>query len=65
MGTYQTVVEIPYKFQNRLAGDSKLSFDVTIEYLKQVIGLMKRGKRQRGVKVIRWSVEQMKAAENK
>ena len=65
MGTYQTVVEIPYKFQNRLAGDSKLSFDVTIEYLKQVIGLMKRGKRQRGVTVIRWSVEQMKAAENK
>ena len=65
MGTYQTVVEIPYKFQNRLAGDSKLSFDVTFEYLKQVIGLMKRGKRQRGVTVIRWSVEQMKAAENK
>ncbi len=65
MGTYQTVVEIPYKFQNRLAGDSKLSFDVTIDYLKQVIGLMKRGKRQRGVTVIRWSVEQMKAAENK
>lgn len=65
MGTYQTVVEIPYKFQNRLAGNSKLSIDVTIEYLKQVIGLMKRGKRQRGVKVIRWSVEQMKAAENK
>ena len=63
MGTYRTVVEIPYKFQARPAGESKLTSKVTMEYLKQVRGLMKRGKKQKDVKVIRWSVERMKAAE--
>ena len=63
MGSYSTVVEIPYKFQARPAGESKLSSKVTIEYLKQVFGLMKRGKKQRQVTVTRWSVERMKAAE--
>ena len=63
MGTYRTVVEIPYKFQARPAGESKLTSKVTMEYLKQVKGLMKRGKKQQGVKVIRWSPEKMKAVE--
>ena len=63
MGTYRTVVEIPYKFQARPAGESKLSSKVTMEYLEQVKGLMKRGKKQHGVKVIRWSEQRMKAAE--
>ncbi len=62
MGTYRTVVEIPYKFQARPAGESKLTSKVTFEYLKQVKGLMKRGKKQKNVKVIRWSEERMKAA---
>ncbi len=60
MGTYKTVVEIPYKFQARPAGESKLSSKVTIEYLKQVAGLKKRGRKQTGVKVSRWSVEKLK-----
>ncbi len=63
MGTYRTVVEIPYKFQARPAGESKLTSKVTIEYLEQVRGLMKRGKKQQGVKVIRWTEKRMKAAE--
>ncbi|MCR5356518.1 MAG: polyprenol monophosphomannose synthase [Lachnospiraceae bacterium] len=63
MGTYRTVVEIPYKFQARPAGESKLTSKVTIEYLEQVRALMKRGKKQRGVKVIRWSPERLKTVQ--
>ena len=63
MGTYRTVVEIPYRFQARPAGESKLTSKVTVEYLEQVRGLMKRGKKQRGVKVIRWSPERLKAVQ--
>ena len=62
-GTYKTVVEIPYKFQARPAGESKLSSKVTMEYLMQIRDLMKRGKKQKEMKVIRWSTEKMKAAE--
>lgn len=61
MGTYKTVVEIPYKFQARPAGESKLSSKVTIEYLKQVAQLKRRGKKQAGVTVIRWSVDRLKS----
>ncbi len=60
MGTYESVVEIPYKFQARPAGESKLSSKVTLEYLKQVMGLMKRGKKQAGVSVVRWSPDRLK-----
>ena len=60
MGTYSTIVEIPYKFQARPAGESKLSSKVTVEYLQQVLGLMKRGRKQRGVTVTRWSADRLK-----
>ncbi len=55
MGTYSTVVEIPYMFKARPAGESKLTSKVTKEYLQQLLGLVKRGKKQQGVKVIRLS----------
>ncbi len=61
MGTYKSVVEIPYKFQARPAGESKLSSKVTIEYLKQIAGLMKRGRKQPDVTVTRWSPEKLKS----
>ena len=61
MGTYKTVVEIPYKFQARPAGESKLSSKVTIEYLKQVFELMKRGRKQSDVTVTKWSSEKLKS----
>ncbi len=60
MGTYSTVVEIPYKFQARPAGESKLSSKVTMEYLRQVAELTKRGKKQSGVTVTRWSAQRLK-----
>ena len=61
MGTYRTVVEIPYKFQARPAGESKLSSKVTIEYLKQVADLTKRGKKQSHVRVTRWSAGRLRS----
>ncbi len=61
MGSYNTVVEIPYRFQARPAGESKLSSKVTAEYLKQVADLMKRGKKQKDTTVIRWSPRKLKS----
>lgn len=61
MGNYKTVVEIPYKFQARPAGESKLSSKVTMEYLKQLCGLMKRGIPHKDMKVIRWTAEKTAA----
>lgn len=61
MGSYRTVVEIPYKFQARPAGESKLSSKVTLEYLKQVAELTRRGKKQSDVTVTRWSVSKLKS----
>ncbi len=57
MSTYQSVIEIPYQFQSRPTGESKLSSKVTLEYIQQLFGLMKRGKKQKNVTVEKWSVE--------
>ena len=61
MGSYKSVVEIPYRFQARPAGESKLSSKVTVEYLKQVADLMKRGRKQSDVTVTRWSGRKLKS----
>lgn len=63
MGTFNSVIEIPYVFQDRPAGESKLSKKVTIEYLEQVKDLRKRGKKQ-NITVSRWTPEKMKSVEN-
>ena len=63
LGSYTKVVEIPYKFQARPTGESKLSSKVTVEYIKQVFGLIKRGRKYSGVTVERWSVDRMKSME--
>ena len=62
MGDYTRVTEIPYKFQARPAGESKLSSKVTIEYLKQIYGLMSRAPKHKDTMVARWSPEKLKAA---
>lgn len=61
MGSYSKVIEIPYKFQARPTGESKLSSKVTLEYLKQVKDLRKRASNRQSAKVIRWSFEKMKS----
>ncbi len=39
---YSKVCEIPYAFQERNAGESKISLKVTLEYLKQLLELKRR-----------------------
>lgn len=55
MSEYSTIVEIPYAFQNRESGESKLSGKVTMQYIEQLFGLMKRATKRKGITVIRWS----------
>ncbi|MCR4656766.1 MAG: polyprenol monophosphomannose synthase [Lachnospiraceae bacterium] len=63
MGNYTRVIEIPYKFQARPAGESKLSSKVTLQYLEQIKGLMKRAPKHKNTKVVRWTPERLKAME--
>ncbi len=65
LGSYTKVIEIPYQFQARPTGESKLSSRVTIEYLAQIKGLRKRAPSHRETRVIRWTVDKMKEAEEK
>lgn len=53
MGTYKKIVEIPYEFQNRTKGQSKISVKVSWEYIKQLISLKKRYKKHNDFVVIR------------
>ena len=61
MGSYKKVVEIPYKFQQRTEGESKLSGKVTMEYLKQLKDLRKRYNKSNKYEVEIWSTEKMMA----
>ncbi len=58
MGHCESVVEIPYTFQNRNAGESKLSGKVTVEYIRQLFGLVKRAN-DNNPTVKRWSQERL------
>ena len=59
MGTYSKVIEIPYKFQQRTEGESKLSGKVTMEYLKQLKDLRKRYNKANKYKVEIWSEDKI------
>ncbi len=55
---YRKIVEIPYAFAQRTAGESKLDTKVTLQYLQQCFGLMSRSVKNRGVTVERWTKDQ-------
>ncbi len=57
--TFKKIIEIPYSFQNRVSGESKLSSKVTMQYIRQIFDLRKRGKKQREIIVERWSLEEL------
>ena len=57
MCEYRLIVEIPYEFQDRNSGESKISKKATIEYLEQLKDLRKRGIKHDSVIVTRWSPE--------
>lgn len=59
MTTYQRVVEIPYRFQDRDLGESKLSMKVTLEYVQQLFGLLFRTKRNKNIKVEYWTEQEL------
>lgn len=42
MSNFSTIAEIPYRFCERNAGESKLDSQVTMQYIKQLFGLIKR-----------------------
>jgi len=49
------IIEIPYVFQRRNSGESKLSIRVTLEYLRQLLSLLKRENKSRNIEVERWT----------
>ena len=57
MCEYRLIVEIPYEFQDRNSGESKISKKATIEYMEQLKDLRKRGIKHDSVIVTRWSPE--------
>ncbi len=57
MSEYKSVIEIPYAFQNRTSGESKLSSKVTMQYLEQLWKLMFRATKRGGYTVTKWTSE--------
>lgn len=47
LGRYKSVVEIPYGFEKRHAGTSKLSMRVTVQYFLHILSLVARSERDR------------------
>lgn len=47
MADFSALCEIPYVFCERNAGESKLDSKVTIEYIKQLFGLLRRQKKKK------------------
>ena len=56
---YSKVIEIPYAFAQRTAGESKIDSKVTMQYLEQCFSLRKRAVKNKNVIVRRWSKKRM------
>lgn len=57
------ILETPYVFHDREAGESKLSTKVTIQYLKQVFHLMSHATNKgKGMQLVRWSSEKLESS---
>ena len=65
MAKYKTITEIPYTFQQRNAGESKLDTKVTLQYLQQCVDLRKRAVKNPDVKVTIWTVKHTEAMTKK
>jgi dolichol-phosphate mannosyltransferase len=53
------IIEIPYAFQSRNSGESKISLKITMEYVKQLFSLLRRKQKYSTVEVERWDEEQV------
>ena len=66
MCNVRRIIETPYTFQDRSAGESKLDSKVTLEYLKQVWNLrFHAANKGRKVKVATWSQAKLETAKAK
>lgn len=52
------IIEIPYAFQQRNSGKSKISIKVTLEYVRQLFSLLARQQKGR-IQVERWAPQQI------
>ncbi|MBR6223512.1 MAG: polyprenol monophosphomannose synthase [Lachnospiraceae bacterium] len=52
---YSRIIEIPYEFKERVAGESKIDISATLQYIEQCIGLRRRMVRNKNVVVKRWT----------
>ena len=60
MCNVRKVLETPYVFHDREAGESKLSAKVTMEYLKQIFHLMKVATNKgKNMQLVRWTPERL------
>lgn len=55
---YNKIIEIPYSFGERAAGDSKLDTKVTLQYIKQIFSLFRRCTDNKA-KIVRWTQERL------
>lgn len=56
---YSKIIEIPYTFAQRVAGESKIDSKTTIQYLEQCFSLRRRAVKNKNVIVRRWSKKRM------
>ncbi|MBR6403561.1 MAG: polyprenol monophosphomannose synthase [Eubacterium sp.] len=56
---YSKIIEIPYAFAQRVAGESKIDSKATMQYLEQCFSLRKRAVKNEHVVVKRWSKKRM------
>ena len=56
---YKKIIEIPYTFAERVAGESKIDSKATMQYLEQCFSLRKRAVKNKNVIVRRWTKKRM------
>jgi len=59
VSVYSKIVQIPYVFDQRNNGESKLSYVVTLQYIKQLFNLIPRMTKNKNIKVETWTLEKM------
>ncbi|OCN00282.1 glycosyl transferase [Clostridium sp. W14A] len=53
------IIEIPYAFQSRNSGKSKISMKVTMQYIKQLFSLVFRQQNEKRVSVNHWTTDRV------
>jgi dolichol-phosphate mannosyltransferase len=60
VSVFSKIIQIPYVFNQRNDGESKLSFFVSIQYIKQLFNLIPRMVKNKNIQVETWSLEKIK-----